>query len=274
MTALLFPLKFSGSKARLIPNVLNLLGGPPWPATIVEPFAGSAVVGLTLLRDGYCRRLVIAEKDKDYSAFWRTALGDSNFSHRVTAWTQRVYGLPFEERRRFVLASAERMQTEDPGFWMLLRSRITFVFRKNGGLISDRHRGGILRFWPRDLHRSLESLYGLRSRITLMEDGFEALAATNRGDSFAFVDPPYSMTRTCPGHGLYDEAEIDHAKLLSLLTAWKGRWMLTYNLCPATRQATVNLRDTTSYFFPVTCAGANTGATTKWELMVVKSACD
>jgi hypothetical protein len=156
-------------------------------------------------------------------------------------------------------------------FWMLLRSRITFSGMKKARLVSDRQRNGILQYWPRHLVRSLDLLYGLRDRITVMEDGFEALAATNRPTSFAFVDPPYSMTPTCPGHEVYDEAVIDHEKLLSMLNKWKGSWMLTYNLCPATRQATVNLPRTKSYFFPVTCAGANAGATNKWELLVVKS---
>lgn len=267
---LLFPLKVAGSKARLIPHVLDFLGGPSWPVTLVEPFAGSAVVGLTLLRDGYCQRLVIAEKDVDYRAFWRTALGDSDFGHRVSGWTKRAYALPFDERRPFVLASLEKMKRNDPGFRMLLRSRIQFAARKNAGVITDKHPGGILRFCRHGMHHSLNVLYGLRSRITVLEDGFEALAATNREDSFAFVDPPYTMTPTCPGHDIYDETEVDHAKLLSLLEMWKGRWMLTYNLCPATRQATLNLPCTKSYFSPVTCAGANGGATSKWELLVTR----
>ena len=37
----LFILKTPGTKARFLPIVLKLLGGPPWPRTVAEPFAGS-----------------------------------------------------------------------------------------------------------------------------------------------------------------------------------------------------------------------------------------
>jgi hypothetical protein len=80
----LFILKTGGSKGWFVPHALNFLGGPPWPKTIVEPFAGSAIVGLTLLNERYGQRLVLAEKDKDYLVFWRAALSDSNFSYRVS----------------------------------------------------------------------------------------------------------------------------------------------------------------------------------------------
>jgi site-specific DNA-adenine methylase len=267
----LFTVKSCGSKARLIPVVLNSLAGPPWPETIVEPFGGSAVVGLTLLSHGYCRRLVIGEADLDYLAFWRAALGDSDFARRVSVWTNRAYRLPLAERRRFVLDSLEQMKVDDHGFWMLLRSRITFKGMKKARLISDRQRNGILFCWPRHLPSSLNLLHSLRNRITVLDDGFGALAATNRQTSFAFVDPPYSMTPTCPAHEIYDEAVIDHRKLLSVLNRWKGRYVLTYNVCRETRQATANLSRTKSYFYPARSGGAAVGTVNTWDLLVVKS---
>ena len=40
------------------------------PKTIVEPFAGSAVVCLTLLDRGYGQRLILAEKDPELRQFF------------------------------------------------------------------------------------------------------------------------------------------------------------------------------------------------------------
>jgi DNA adenine methylase len=234
----LFIVKTGGCKSWFVPRALDFLGGSPWPKTIVEPFAGSGVVGLSLLNEGCAERLVLAEKDKDYLAFWRAAIGDSNFSYRVSKWTERVLDLPFAQQKPFVLASLERMKLDDPGFWILLRSRIGFNGKKRGGYMTDESRGGILCRWPRNLATSLDLLYSLRNKITVMEDGFEALAAFDNEDSYAFVDPPYTITKNCPGHQIYDESVIDHGALHSTLAAWKGRWQLTYNKCLETVELT------------------------------------
>jgi len=42
----LFIVKTGGCKSWFVPLSLDFLGGSPWPKTIVEPFAGSGVVGL------------------------------------------------------------------------------------------------------------------------------------------------------------------------------------------------------------------------------------
>jgi site-specific DNA-adenine methylase len=236
----LYVVKTGGTKSWFVPRALQFLNG--WhPKTIVEPFAGSAVVGLSLLNEGCAERLVLAESDEDYLAFWRTALGDSNFSYRVSKWTKTILGIPFEEQKPFVLASLEEMKRDDPGFWILLQTRCGFNGMKNGGYMTEKHRGGILSRWPRDLDQSLDVLYGLRHRITVMEDAFEALAAFDSEDSYAFVDPPYTMTEKCPGHRMYDEAEIDHRALHQTLAAWKGQWQLTYNKCGETSKLTTRI---------------------------------
>jgi site-specific DNA-adenine methylase len=228
----LFIVKTAGTKSWFVPYAQEFLGG--WnPKTIVEVFAGSAIVGLTLLCEGKTERLVLAEKDKDYLAFWRAALGDPNFSYRVSKWTEQVLALPFDQQKPFVEASLERMKEQDPGFWILLRSRIGFNGKKVGGYMTEKSRGGMLCRWPRNLDASLDLLYTLRNKITVMEDGFEALAACDSEDSYAFIDPTYTLTKRCPGHKLYAEKLIDHNQLHATLPTWKGAWQLSYNACGA-----------------------------------------
>lgn len=239
----LYIIKTGGSKSWFVPHAREFLGN--WhPKIIVEPFAGSCIVGLTLLNEGYAERLVLAEKDKDYLAFWHAALGDPNFSYRVAKWTEEVLDLPFERQKPFVEASLARMKKEDPGFWILIRSRVGFNGKKVGGCMTEKNRGGILCRWPRNLDASLDLLYSLRNRITVMEDAFEALAVFNREDAYAFVDPPYTLTQKCPGHIMYDEADVDHDKLHSMLATWKGAWQLTYNACGAALMPTAKVTAT------------------------------
>jgi DNA adenine methylase len=269
----LFIVKTAGTKSWVIPSVLEFLGD--WrPKTVIEPFAGSGIVGLSLLNEGLAERLVLAEKDEDYLAFWRVALGDSNFSYRVSKWTERVLDLPLEHQKPFVDASLERMKEEDPGLWTLLRSRIGYNGNKVGGYMTEKSRGGILCRWPRTLDVSLDLLYSLRNKITVVEDAFEALATFDSEDSYAFVDPTYTVTKECPGHKLYKKVFIDHPKLVSTLATWKGRWQLTYNLSPLDIIPSLyqlKLAGRAEIDFPEMLSGnGNGGSGKKWEMLVKK----
>jgi len=270
----LFIVKTAGTKSWIVRDVLKYLSGPPWPKTIVEPFGGSGIVGLSLLNEGCCERLVLAEKDKDYLAFWSAALGDPNFSYRVSKWTERVLDLPVEHQKTFVDASLERMKEEDPGFWTLLRSRIGFNGKKVGGYMTEKGRGGILCRWPTTLDMSLDLLYSLRNKIAVMEDGFEALSAFDSKDSYAFIDPTYTATEECPGHDQYEETVIDHPKLVSTLPTWKGRYQLTYNLSPLPIIPSLyqlKLAGRAEIDFPSMLSGnGNGGSGKKWEMLVSK----
>jgi site-specific DNA-adenine methylase len=270
----LFIIKTAGTKSWLVGHALNYLIGAPSPKTIVEPFGGSGIVGLSLLNEGLTERLVLAEKDEDYLAFWRTALGDPNFSYRVSKWTERVLDLPFEQQKPFVEASLESMEREDPGFWILLRSRIGYNGKKVGGYMTEKSRGGILCRWPRTLDLSLDLLYSLRNRITVMDDGFEALASFDNEDSYAFVDPTYTVTKECPGQDQYEVKVIDHPKLVATLATWKGRWQLTYNLSPLDIIPSLyqlKLAGRAKISFPAMLSGSgNGGSGKKWEMLVSK----
>ncbi len=206
-----FIVSAAGTKSWFVPHALEFLGN--WcPRVIVEPFAGSGIVGLTLLhelsRRGCDTRLVLAERNPKYLAYWHTALYDPNFSYRVAQWTEKAFRLPLQERRAFVMASLEDMKHNDPGFWTLLRSRTSHNRNPTAGFTGENQRGGILRSWPRNLDQSLDLLYRLRRQITVMEDGFAALAAFDHEDAYAFIDSPYTMTAKCPGHALYEYATI------------------------------------------------------------------
>ena len=188
----------------------------------------------------------------------------------MSAWTERALALPLAEQKLFVLDSLEKMKANDPGFWTLLRSRIAFSGRKVVGYMGERS-GGILSCWPRNLDTSLDLLYSLRKRITVMEDAFDALEVTDNEDSYTFVDPPFTFTKPRPGYETYDEITVDHPKLLAKLRVRKGVWQLTYNISPSTRKATANMPGVKSYFAQMTGGGGRCGGTKKWELLVNKS---
>jgi len=225
---LLYILRSAGSKCWFLPYIRSFLGD--WtPRTVVEPFAGSGVAGLTLLDEGYTKRLVLAEKDPALREFWQAGLNDPTFSQRVGAWTEQALSLPLAAQRDFTLASIAEFERSDKAFWILLMTRTKFnAVLKGGFKIHDVR--GILTNWPPNLASSLERLYVLRERIDLFEDGLKALEYANSPDNYAFVDPPYSASKNSPGWQFYAQNELDHQALLKTLAAWKGQWQLTYDI--------------------------------------------
>ena len=199
--------------------------------TVIEPFAGSAVVGLTLLDRGYAKRLVLAERDTELLQFWRTALSDADFARRVRTWTHKFWGVRAEERQEFALDSIARMKQTDQAFSVLLRSRFGFNgILREGGIVATNH--SLRNCWPLDLGTRLKFLYDTRSKIELFSDAFEALRSGDRHDSYAFVDPPYSAGARSPGHKLYRTSHVEHEQLIRFLANWTGSWQLTSEFCP------------------------------------------
>lgn len=230
MTYLFFILKSPGSKCWFVPHAERFIQGRS-VRTIVEPFAGSAVVGLTLLDHGHAKRLVLAERDPELHQFWKTALNDGDFAGRVSDWTRKLWGVAVEDRYQFALESVERMRQTDPALSVLLCSRLSFNgIQRSGSMVATNP--SQRNWWPVSLGTSLKVLYDLRGKIELFSDGIEALKSNDRHDSYAFVDAPYSVGRLSPGHNLYRAIDVDHEELIGLLADWTGSWQMTSEFGP------------------------------------------
>ena len=225
-------LRSPGSKGWFLPYAEAFVRDQQ-PATIIEAFAGSAILGLTLLDHGYGQRLVLAEKDPELYQFWVVALSDPKFAQRVADWTLRFLAMQPEERYDFAVKSALRMQKSDPAFSVLLRSRLEFngILRKGTALSIHRPTRN---WWPPTLAASLRFLYTARKKIEVLPDAFEALRLTNRPDSYGFIDPPYTFGKKAPGHKLYRYplSYNEHMELVRLLADWRGAWQMTSEFCP------------------------------------------
>ena len=221
-------LRCPGSKGWFVPYAERFVRRER-PKTIVDSFAGSAVVGLTLLNRGHGQRLVLAEKDPELRHFFHVALRDAGLAMRVRSWTHKLWAIEPRKQRDFAFESVEAMATTDPAFSVLLRTRLQFNGNMKGTIST---RTPARNWWSLNLGTSLELLYNARHKIQVSADAFEALHAANRRDSYAFVDPPYTVSRYSAGHKLYRESEVDHEALLRSLAAWRGSWQLTSEFCP------------------------------------------
>jgi DNA adenine methylase len=229
--------RYSGGKRRLSPAIsfltfafgsyinLNYLDGRSSrihvrPTFLLEPFAGGAVVGLSLLAQNLIRLLVLVEKDPSVAEFWRTALSDSRFADRV-------------ERFRCTRQNVERVcenPDSDPAFWTLVKNRCAVGGNLKGGLMKD-----VSSRWNGKRHAAaLRRIRELSPSIRFIEgDGIDALCSNaDDPDAAAFVDPPYVTA----GKGLYRHWQVDHARIFEALAKWKGLWVLTYDSAPKIRK--------------------------------------
>ena len=77
--ASLSPLRYPGSKRKMLPAIRQLIDGNiPHPELFVEPFCGGASVSLGLLELDAVQRVLLADLDPLVAAFWQEATRDAD----------------------------------------------------------------------------------------------------------------------------------------------------------------------------------------------------
>ena len=77
--ASLSPLRYPGSKRKMLPAIRQLIDGNiPHPELFVEPFCGGASVSLGLLELNAIQRVLLADVDPLVAAFWQAATRDAD----------------------------------------------------------------------------------------------------------------------------------------------------------------------------------------------------
>ncbi len=202
--------------------------------TLIEPFAGSGVVGLSLLHAGIIERLVLVEKDPRIACLLKGIRDDAELADRYAS---------FECTRPNV---EELLHNERSAFRYLVQSRCSNRAKFDGGL-----RTTIDERWCRDMVvRNIRLVQAIRERITVIEgDGFEVmpLYAGNQ-DAGCFADPPYSADPSSKGHTVFLHHKLNHRKLFSLMASWQGSWLLTEDNSRKTRRLALCYRFTSKRF--------------------------
>jgi len=190
--------------------------------TLLEPFAGSAVVGLSLLDAQIVKRLILIEKDEAVVCLLNGMLTDPNLADRYAA---------FECTRENVLNVLDH---EKSAFSYLVRSRVSNRAKWWGGLRTDI----ACRWCPDVVVPNLRRVYEMRDRITVIHgDGLEVMRAHATDESVGcFADPPYTADSTSKGHTIYRHHKLDHKRLFSILANWRGPWLMTQDNCRLVRQ--------------------------------------
>lgn len=225
------PFRYPGGKTWLVPRVREWLRCfDTRPSLFVEPFAGGAIIGLTVAFEQLADRVILVELDDPVAAVWKTILSDDN------EWlVQRI--LSFELTHDHVLAELAKgsSSTRQKAFRAILKNR-TFhggIMAPGSSLIKNGENGKGLRsrWYPTTLARRIRSIAKVRHRIRFVEgDGLAAIRKYgDRQHSVFFIDPPYTAGGKKAGARLYTHHTLNHQRLFELAANIAGDFLMTYD---------------------------------------------
>lgn len=233
------PLRYPGGKSSLTGFLTTCVGLMPSPAvTYVEPYAGGAGAGISLLVRNRIARLVINDLDPAVHSFWRAVLEES------ARFVERIQSIPLTlsewDRQKSIYRAGRRDRWFELGFAFFYLNRTNRSGVLNAGVIGGRAQAGRYkidaRFNRDQLVERVRSIEARADRIELhCADGrrlIETFATVP--DALIYADPPYVQM----GGSLYLNAftELDHELLATCLhrnrDAW---WVLTYDNSPLVR---------------------------------------
>ncbi len=238
MTTTINPLRYPGAKRQLVPYITNLLESNNLAGcTFFEPYAGSAVVGLELLKKNIIIKLILVERDVLIYSFWKcvfTHCDDlckriESLSIDLDCW------LSFKPLRN--ITSPNDYDLIDLGVAGLFFNRTNF-----SGIINANPIGGINQTSSYKINCRFNKpvLIDLIKKLSLFKDKIEvhwddALKFMNKTKSsfisdtcFVYFDPPYYAK----GKQMYRHyyTSSDHKALASFVRqSVYFDWLISYD---------------------------------------------
>jgi DNA adenine methylase len=221
------PFRYPGGKTWLVPYIRDWLRSKPTtPSRLVEPFAGGAIVSLTVAFERLAKHVLFAEIDDGVAAVWRIVLDGQ------AEWlAKRIlnFDLTLENVRNVLDESAEELR--ERAFQTIVRNRVQRggILAAGAGLVKtgENGRGLNSRWYPATLARRIREINRQKDRLTFVEEDGFALIAEYRDDedSVFYIDPPYTLA----ARRLYTKWKVDHARLFSLMRGCKGDFLMSYD---------------------------------------------
>lgn len=229
------PLRYPGGKAKVSNYFKKVFKeNALYDGIYVEPYAGGASVGLTLLFTGYASKIIINDIDRSIFAFWHSVLNKTDELCKlikdtpvnVDTWVQQM-----------------NIQKEKTKFGLLKVGFSTFFINRTNrsgilraGVIGGREQAGLwkidARFNKEDLIRRIERIASYKNKIELHNSDAVKLVSLLRKKlskkSLFYFDPPYYVK----GKDLYLNyyQEKDHKEVADeIAKVEKQKWIVTYD---------------------------------------------
>ena len=232
------PFRYPGGKTWLVPFVRQwLISLPKRPTKLIEPFAGGAIVGLSVAFEQLADHVTLVELDEQVAAVWKTIL------HGDYEWlANRIISFDLTHENVNNALAQTQVSLEEKAFQTILRNRINRggILAPGAGRIKNGENGkGIKsRWYPDTLRKRILGIGKIRDRITFVDgDGMKVLEQNaNLPDMAYFIDPPYTADGKKAGTRLYTHFEIDHEKLFAIAETLKGDFLMTYDNTSGVKQ--------------------------------------
>jgi DNA adenine methylase len=223
------PFRYPGGKTWLVPRVRQWLRSrDEKPRHFIEPFAGGAIVGLTVAFENLADEVTLVELDEDVASVWQTILSDDGewLVERIADFDMSLHSV----ERAVQLATRS---TRDRAFATILRNRINRggILAPGAGRMRNGENGKGLRsrWYAETLCRRIRDIISLRAKLRFVHgDGLDAMEKSAAAwETSYFIDPPYTVA----GRRLYLHSEIDHERLFGLAAVVRGGFLMTYDHC-------------------------------------------
>ena len=261
------PFRYPGGKTWLVPRARHWLASlPSRPKTFIEPFAGGAIIGLTVAFEQLADLVILVEKDEQVAAVWHTIINTENGAQWLAGQIEAFYMTPDSVRN--VLAS-KPVSVREEAFRTIVQNRVSHggILAPGAGVIKNGENGkGILsRWYPLTLAKRIMDIHRIRERLRFVRgDGIEVMRSyAPKKDAAFFIDPPYTASTKKAGTRLYTYRQLDHEQLFDRASRVKGDFLMTYDDADEVRSLALAYRFETRLV-----AMSNTHHTTMNELLI------
>lgn len=230
------PLRYPGGKGK-VANFMKMvfIANDLTGADYVEPYAGGASVGLSLLFEEYASHIQINDLNEAVFAFWNAIV--TSPEELCTRIRSAKLDMTEWERQRSV-QNATEPDPLDLAFSTFYLSRTTRSGILRGGVIGGKKQNGPwkldARFNKADLIGRVQKIARFASRITVSQfDAADLLRQHTMQPStntFLYVDPPYYAK----GEDLYQNfyTHDDHATIANIIGRVRVPWIVSYDAVP------------------------------------------
>lgn len=230
------PFRYPGGKTWLVPTVRRwLMKAHKRPALLVEPFAGGAIIGLTVGAEGLAEHVTLVELDEDVAAVWLSIFGGD------ADWlANRIMAFPLTADAVHAALAAPVQTIRERAFLTILKNRVNHggIMAPGAGVIKhgENRKGLTSRWYPETLCQRIMNLAAIAERFSVVQGDGMLQIERHAADPHVsyFIDPPYTVAGNGKraGRRLYTHFDVDHASLFRLAARVRGDILLTYDDAP------------------------------------------
>jgi DNA adenine methylase len=261
------PFRYPGGKTWLVPRIRHWLTSLPMrPKKFIEPFAGGAIVGLTVAFEQLANLVILVERDEQVAAVWQTILNTKDGAEWLA---NRIVTFELTPETAKILLSSQPRIIREKAFQTIVQNRINHggILAPGAGVLKHGENGkGILsRWYPETLKKRILNIARIKQRLKFIKgDGFEIIRKNAQNDrAVFFIDPPYTASTKKAGTRLYKYHQVDHEELFWLASKIEGDFLMTYDDAEEVRALAVKHRFETRLV-----AMSNTRHATMTELLI------